>query len=83
MINKTTEEVASWEAKSAFEERREHHNLIRIVCGNVFPSGRMPLQHGTVQEKVIHNHLADFTFICDGSLEQVWVRGSHGWEEES
>jgi hypothetical protein len=25
----------------------------------------------------------NFDFIYDGWLEQVWVRGSHGWEEVS
>jgi hypothetical protein len=48
MMKKTAEEVESWEAKSTLEERGEHHNLIHIGCWNVFPGGRMALQHGAV-----------------------------------
>jgi hypothetical protein len=67
MIKKTTEEVASREAKSTLKERGEHHNLICIRCRNVFPSGTTPLQHDAVREKVVRNQLADLTFISDGS----------------
>jgi hypothetical protein len=66
VIKESTEEVASREAKSALEEGRKHHNLGRIGCRNVFPSGRMPLQNCAVLEKMIQSKLADFIFICDG-----------------
>jgi hypothetical protein len=32
---------------------------------------------------VVHNELTDLTFICDGRLKLVRVRGGHGWEEVS
>jgi hypothetical protein len=35
------------------------------------------LQDVAVQEKMIHSKLADFTFICDGWLENMRVRGGH------
>jgi hypothetical protein len=78
MVKKTAKEVVSREAKSSLKERREHYNLICIGCWNVFHGGRMPLQHGMVRKKVVHNQLADLTFICDGPLEQVQVQGGLG-----
>jgi hypothetical protein len=77
VIKESAEKIAGMEAKSVFKERREHHNLSRIECKKVFPGDRTPLQDNAVQEKVIHNKLADFTFIRDGWLEKMWVRGSH------
>jgi hypothetical protein len=41
------------------------------------------LQHGAVQEKVVRNKFAYLTFICEGRLKQVRVRGGHGWEKGS
>jgi hypothetical protein len=83
MIKKTAEKVTSREAKSVLKEIGEHHNLICIGCWNVFPGGRTPLQHGAVWEKVVCSRLADLTFICNEPLEQVRVRGGHGWKEKS
>jgi hypothetical protein len=40
VIKESAEEVAGKEAKSAFEEGREHHNLSRIWCRNIFPGGK-------------------------------------------
>jgi hypothetical protein len=50
MIEESTEEVASRKAESTLEEGGEHHNLIRIGCWDVFPHGKMPLQHRVVWE---------------------------------
>jgi hypothetical protein len=44
---------------------------------NVFPGSRTPLHDGVVQEKVIWNKLTDLTFICNGRLEEMRVRGGH------
>jgi hypothetical protein len=52
-------------------------------CRKIFTSSGATLQHSAVQEKVICDKFADFTFICDGRLEQVRMRGIHGWEEVS
>jgi hypothetical protein len=40
-----------------------------------------PLQHDTVREKVVHNKFVNLTFIYNGWVKQVRVRGDHGWEE--
>jgi hypothetical protein len=40
VIKESVEEIAGREAKSVLEERREHHNLHRIGCRNIFPDGR-------------------------------------------
>jgi hypothetical protein len=66
VIKESAEEIVGREAKSLLEERREHHNLNRIGCRNVFPDDRTPLLDGTIREKVIHIKLAEFTFIRDG-----------------
>jgi hypothetical protein len=66
VIKESAEEIIGREAKSPLEERREHHNLNRIGCRNVFPDDRTPLLDGVIREKVIHNKLAEFTFIRDG-----------------
>jgi hypothetical protein len=73
----SAEKVTGREAESALEERGKHHNLICIGRRNIFSGGRTPLQHGAVQEKVVHNELTNLTFIHSGRLEQVWVRGGH------
>jgi hypothetical protein len=73
VIKESAEEIVGREAKSALEEGREHRNLSRIGCRNVFPGGRMPLHDGVVWEKVIHNKLTDFTYIHDGQLEKMQV----------
>jgi hypothetical protein len=83
VIKESAEEVTSREAKSALEEGREHHNIGRIACRNIFPGGRTPLQYCAVREKVIHSKLVDFTLIRDGRLEKVWMQGGNGWEEGS
>jgi hypothetical protein len=83
VIKEFVEEIAGREAKFVLEEGREHHNLSRIGCRNVFPDGRMPLQDGAVQEKVIPNKLVDFTFIRERRLEMMWVRGGHRGGERS
>jgi hypothetical protein len=66
VIKDSTEEVTGREARSTLEKGREHYSLDRNGCGNIFPTGRMPLQDYTVWGKVIHDELADFTFIYDG-----------------
>jgi Fe2+ or Zn2+ uptake regulation protein len=43
MVKKSSEEVTGKEYKPALEERREHHNLICIGCGNIFSGGGAPL----------------------------------------
>jgi hypothetical protein len=73
VIKESVEEVTGREAKFMLEEGIKHHNLCRIGCRNVFPSGRMPLQDYAVQEKMIRNKLADFILIHDGCLEKVRV----------
>jgi hypothetical protein len=73
VIKESVEEVTSREAKSVLEEGRENHNLSHIGCRHIFPISRTPLQDGAVREKVIHNKLADFTFIHDGWLKKMRV----------
>jgi hypothetical protein len=43
VVKKSSEEVTVRESIPALEERREHHNLIRIGCGNIFFDGGAPL----------------------------------------
>jgi hypothetical protein len=64
MIKEFVEEIASWDAESALKGGK-HHDFICIGCRNLFTGSRAPLQHGTIREKVVHNELADLTFICD------------------
>jgi hypothetical protein len=71
VITEYAKEVASREAKFVLEKEREHHNLSCIGCRNIFPSGRTPLQDGTVREEVIRNEFADLTFISDWRLEKM------------
>jgi hypothetical protein len=77
VVKKSAEEIASRESKPALEERGEHHNFIRIGCGNVFSSGGLPLQHGTVGEKIVRNKFVNLFFVCDGWLEDLGMRGDH------
>jgi hypothetical protein len=65
------------------EEGRKHHNLVRVGCKNVFAGSGTTLLHDTFREKVVRNKLANLTFIHNRQLEQMWVRGGHGWEEAS
>jgi hypothetical protein len=83
VLKESAEEIAGREAESALKKGRKHHNFIGIGCGKIFTGDGMPLQHGTIREKVIHNKLANLAFICNGHFKQVWVRGSHGREEDS
>jgi hypothetical protein len=83
VIKESVEELVGREAKFVLEEGREHHNLSRIGCRNIFPGGRTPLQDDAVREEVIHNEFVDLTFIHDGRLEKMRVRGSHHGGERS
>jgi hypothetical protein len=83
MIKESTKEIAGRKAKSTLEKGREHHNLSRIGCRNVFPGGRTPLQDIAVHEKVIRIKLVDFTFIRNGWLERMRVWGGHHGGERS
>jgi hypothetical protein len=83
VFKESAEEIASWEAESTLKEGGEHHILICIWCGEVFAGGRAPLQHFTIQEKVICNELVNLAFIYIGRLEQMLVQGGHGREEDS
>jgi hypothetical protein len=66
VFKESVKEITGWEAKSTLKGGGKHHNFIRIGCWKVFTNGRVPLQHGTICEKVIHNEHADLTFICNG-----------------
>jgi hypothetical protein len=72
---KSSEEVAGRESKPVLEERREHHNLIRIGCENIFSGGGAPLQHGPIGEERTCNKFAKFFFIHDGRLKEMRMRG--------
>jgi hypothetical protein len=80
VIEESTEKVTGREAKSVLEERGKQHYFVCIGCGNIFTGARMPLLHGTVWEKVVHDELMNLTFIHGGCLKQVRLRGGHGWE---
>jgi hypothetical protein len=43
MVKETAEAITGREANSALEERRKHHNLVCIGCGDILPDGGMPL----------------------------------------
>jgi hypothetical protein len=62
VVKESTEEIVGRDAESTLKEREKHHNLIRIGCCDVFPSGRMPLQHDTVWEKAVHNEFCESHF---------------------
>jgi hypothetical protein len=53
MLEKAMKEVMGREPESPLEERRKHHNLLRIGCWDVLPFSRSPLEHGMIQEKVV------------------------------
>jgi hypothetical protein len=80
VIEESTEKVGGREAESTLEEGGKHHNLICIRCGNIFTGGRMPLQHGVVQEKVVCDEVANLTFIRSGCLKQVRMQDDHSWK---
>jgi hypothetical protein len=80
VIKESAEEITGWEAESTLKGGK-HHNFIRIGFTKIFTSGRAPLQHGVLREKVVRDEFADLTFICDGWLKQMLVWGGHGWEE--
>jgi hypothetical protein len=65
VIKESAEEITGWEAESTLKGGK-HHNFIRIGFTKIFTSGRAPLQHGVVREKVVRDEFADLTFICDG-----------------
>jgi hypothetical protein len=81
VVKKSSEEVTGRESKPALEERREHHNLIRIGCGNILSDGGAPLQHGLIRKERIHNKFANFFFIRDGRLKEMRMRSCHWWSE--
>jgi hypothetical protein len=73
VIKESVEEITGREAESTLKDGGKHHNF--------FAGGRAPLQHGTVWEKVVHNKFVNLTFIYNGELKQMRVRGDHFWEE--
>jgi hypothetical protein len=77
VVKMSLEEVAGRDPKPALEERREHHNLIHIGCGNIFSGGGAPMQHDPIKEERTHNKFANFFFICDGHLREMRMRGCH------
>jgi hypothetical protein len=76
VVKKFSEEVTGRESKPALDERREHHNLIRIGCGNIFSGSGAPLQHGPIRGERTHM-FATFFFIHDGHLKEMRMRGYH------
>jgi hypothetical protein len=66
VIKESAEEITSWEAESLLKEGGKHNNFIHIERRKVLTSGVAPLQHIAIWEKVVHNELADLTFISDG-----------------
>jgi hypothetical protein len=81
VIKESTEEIIGREAESVLKEGGKYHNFICIGSWKIFTGGRAPLQHSAVREKVVRNKFANLTFIYDGRLKQVQLRGGHGWEE--
>jgi hypothetical protein len=81
VVKMSSEEIISRESKPALEERREHHNLIRIGYGNIFSGGGAPLQHGPIGEERTHNKFVNFFFIYDGRLKEMRMGGCHWWSE--
>jgi hypothetical protein len=69
VINESVEEIAGGETESMLKEVEKHHNFIHSGCRKIFTGGRVPLQHGAVWEKVVHNKFVNLTFICDGQLK--------------
>jgi hypothetical protein len=55
VIKESTHEIVHREPKSTLVEGREHHNVISVGCGDIFPSGGVPLQHDAIRKEAIHN----------------------------
>jgi hypothetical protein len=64
-IKESMEEITGREAESALK-RGKYHNFICVGCRKIFTGSRAPLQHGAVQEKMVHNNFVDLTFVYDG-----------------
>jgi hypothetical protein len=62
-------EIMSEKSKSPLEDGGEHHNFFGTGCQDVIPCDRSPLEHGTIQEKVILTQFGNLAFIHDGLLE--------------
>jgi hypothetical protein len=77
VIKEFAKEITGREAESALKGGK-HHNFICIGCRMIFANGGTPLQHDTVWVKVVCNKFVNLTFICDGRLKQVRVRGGLG-----
>jgi hypothetical protein len=65
VIKESEEEIACREAESALKGGK-YHNFICVGCRKISTGSRAPLQLGVVREKVVHNKLANLTFIYDG-----------------
>jgi hypothetical protein len=46
-------EVRRREPESLLKNGGEHHDFLGIGCRDVLPSGRLPLEHAAIREKVI------------------------------
>jgi hypothetical protein len=68
VLEESTVEITGRVAESALKKERKHHNFIGIGCEKIFTGGGMPLQHGAIREKVIHNELVNLAFIRNGRL---------------
>jgi hypothetical protein len=68
VVQESTEEITDRETEPALEGG-EHHNFICVGCRHILASGRAPLQHHAVWEKMAHNKLKDLIFISDRWLE--------------
>jgi hypothetical protein len=77
VVKESAEEITDWDTEPMLEEGGEHHNLISIGCRDVLPSGKAPMKHHAVWEKMVHNKLAHFIFIRYGQLEKMRMRGDH------
>jgi hypothetical protein len=74
VVKKSSEEVVGRESNPALEERREHHNLIHIGCGNILSGGGAPLQHDPIRKEEFTTSL----WISSSSAPDIWKRW--GWE---
>jgi hypothetical protein len=77
MLKESLQEVVGQKAESVLEGGK-HHSLVCVRCWDVFSSSRLPLEHGVIWEKAICNKFVNFSFIRNGLLKKVWVRGGHG-----
>jgi hypothetical protein len=82
-MEKAVEEITRREAKSALEKGCGYHDFISIGCGNVFIFCRPPLECDVAGEKVVLDELEELALINGRGFEHLWVRGSHGEEDES